>query len=183
MGLIKRAHDLDRFFNERAFILDSPGVRAEKQPDGRVQLHVRKPVVVSSLVNPITIEGFIDRVTPPLASQHFGPFTWGLIPDDVAITRIGQYKPNTVAPYTSYFQSGVDFEGGGFQVAPNSLGIWDDATNFFQVFAKYDSLSWHFELSGINTLEATVDLSPGSVDITYDFAYPYIFRVKIAYVH
>jgi hypothetical protein len=61
MSLIERAGDIERLFKSRSFVIESPGLIAKKQPDGRVQLNVKPKSIAQAAAPP----------PPPLAQLFF----------------------------------------------------------------------------------------------------------------
>lgn len=80
MSLVRRAGDLKRLFNERSFIIESPGIIAEKQPDGRVQLRAaiqRKsaPAPAAGCQDPISLVS--SGITLGCCVSDGGGGSWG----------------------------------------------------------------------------------------------------------
>jgi hypothetical protein len=128
--MLKEALRLHRLF-ERGFLADSPDFVQEKQVDGRYILTPRltpqpiiSPHIPTNLITSVTLEGYAGPTGSP--DYHFGPFTWHRLLDGLPITAIVQFNRNPVTPLQ--FQSGVDYQLGGFYVYPFGFGIWGAAS-------------------------------------------------------
>lgn len=131
MGIIDRGLSVDKFFRRRSFVIDSPDVRSERLPDGRVQLHARRrPIVVATPAVPlfrkiytVTLGGYTEPDGVPAQRIEFAPFTWTRIPDSHDITRVDVFKRHTTPPpyFESVFEVGEFYQDVGFQINPSGL--------------------------------------------------------------
>jgi hypothetical protein len=186
VSLIKRAADVERLFKQRSFVLDSPGVRAERLRDGRVMIHARQSRAAAFAPpapppGQVTTRGSILN-NSTLERQDFGLNVWYKIPDDETITAVGQFNASMDPHWPGYFEAGNYNDG--FIISPNSFDTGDPTgdTTFLQVFGlRTDLTDWHFSMRGIGTgAQATVDVSTGEFHFFLNIA-GFTYTVDVTY--
>ncbi len=99
--LISRADRLTRLFKRRSFVIDSPGLRSARLPDGRVQLHAAiSPAVVqrNSFQRTLTI----DHTKVPATQTDF-PVLVSLLNGTLATITNGGHVANSLGYDIGFF--------------------------------------------------------------------------------